>query len=71
MYICIRITNKRENYEEADKITREEFVTLIVNAFAKDAEIIEPIFEDVDSGAWYYEFIQKAKKELVVVWVLD
>lgn len=44
-----------------DNITREEFVTLIVNAFAKDAEVIEPVFEDVASDAWYYEFIQKAK----------
>jgi len=43
-----------------DNITREEFVKLIVCAFAPDAEASSHKFTDATENAWYNEYISKA-----------
>lgn len=44
----------------ADNITREEFMTLLVRAFAEKAVLENVAFTDVESGAWYEEYLGKA-----------
>jgi len=43
-----------------DIVTREEFVKMLVEAFAKDAEVKAVSFKDVDANSWYYEYVAKA-----------
>ncbi len=41
-------------------ITREEFVTMIANAFNLSDDEAKAEFSDVDTGAWYYKFLASA-----------
>ncbi len=43
-----------------DYITREEFATIVVNAFLEKQPLAKISFADVKDGEWYYEKIQKA-----------
>lgn len=56
------IRGKSENrFAANDNVTREEFVAMIVRAFDfGEAAQTAPSFDDVDSGAWYYDDIALA-----------
>lgn len=41
-------------------VKREEFVKILILALNVSAEETEKNFEDVDSNAWYYEYVMKA-----------
>ena len=58
----IGIINGYENgkFMPSNPITREEFVTIIVNAFFKDTALSDISFNDVDETAWYCKYIKKA-----------
>ena len=57
-----KIINGRGNnlFCPDDKITREEFITLIVQMFGIDGEY-ENTFTDVDENAWYAKYVSSAK----------
>ncbi len=54
-----------------DYITREEFATIVVNAFLEKQPLAEISFADVKDGEWYYEKIQKAYGAGVVNGISD
>ena len=54
-----------------DYITREEFATIVVNAFLEKQPLAEIKFADVKDGEWYYEKIQKAYGAGVVNGISD
>lgn len=43
-----------------DKMKREEFTKIIVDAFLKDAQTGKLPFDDTDQNAWYYPYVVKA-----------
>lgn len=43
-----------------DNLTREELASILVSAFAKDAEEAETAFLDVPKDSWYYSAVAKA-----------
>ncbi len=55
-----------------DMVTREEFVKMLVGAFAPEVEISEKIsFNDVDKNAWYYPYIEKGVNAGIVTGYSD
>lgn len=54
-----------------DYITREEFATIVVNAFLEKQPLAKISFADVKDGEWYYEKIQKAYGAGVVNGISD
>lgn len=54
-----------------DYITREEFATIVVNAFLEKQPLAEISFADVKDDEWYYEKIQKAYGAGVVNGISD
>ena len=51
-----------KKFAPEDNITRAEFVTLLVNAFAIDSQDTETNFTDVKSGEWYAKAVASAEK---------
>ncbi len=49
-----------------DHVTREEFAKMVVEALEIQAENGEMNFSDVQTGAWYYDYVLKAKTSGVV-----
>ena len=54
-----------------DSITREEFVKLVVELFGMTDSTATAEFTDVDSGAWYYQYVATAAKKGIVSGVGD
>lgn len=56
------IVSKADNnkFRPNDNITREEFVKLVVCAFADDVDLTEHRFTDEEEGAWYNQYLTKA-----------
>lgn len=52
-------------------ITREEFVTMLVNAFNLSDEEAAAEFSDVDTGAWYYKFLASAYAKGIISGIDD
>ena len=54
-----------------DSITREEFVKLVVELFGMTDSTAKAEFTDVDSSAWYYQYVATAAKKGIVSGVGD
>lgn len=52
----------RTEFYPVDGVTREQFVKMLVIAFGLEDSTAECTFSDVDSGAWYYEYVAAAQK---------
>lgn len=48
-----------DEFKPNDFITREEFVTMVVNAFASDENIAEITFSDVKETDWFYGCVSR------------
>ena len=48
------------------RITRAEFVKLVINAFKFDTQTAECTYKDVEANSWYYKYIAAAEKAGVV-----
>lgn len=49
-----------------DKVTREEFVKMLILAFGLEAEGSDVTFADCDKNAWYYKYIVSGVKQGVI-----
>ncbi len=49
-----------QKFAPLDKVTREEFVKMILVAFDIETDPAELKFEDVDKNAWYYTYVAQA-----------
>lgn len=58
------IVSGKGNHEfcPMDKVTREEFVKMLVNAFLMDSEEADVSFSDAEIGAWYMPYLKKSVK---------
>lgn len=59
------------NFRPDDKITREEFIKVIVNTFGIYDENAECSFSDVPAGAWYEAYIASAVNAGIVTGVSE
>ncbi|MBQ9267858.1 MAG: S-layer homology domain-containing protein [Clostridia bacterium] len=48
------------NYRPEDEVSRAEFVTMLMRVFEPEAKANLSSYKDVDSNAWYYDYIAKA-----------
>lgn len=55
-----------EKFRPDDKISREEFVTIAVNAFKLYNPDAECEFYDVPEGAWYYKYVASAYENNII-----
>jgi len=56
-----------ETFRPANAIVREEFITLVAKAFSLTTGPEEPVsFNDVDSNAWYAEYIKAAQSNKII-----
>lgn len=53
-------------FEPEGRVTRAEFVTLVVKALGLKPEIGSKSFKDVEETVWYYEYIETAYKANIV-----
>ncbi len=49
-----------QKFAPLDKVTREEFVKMILVAFDIETDPADLTFEDVDKDAWYYTYVAQA-----------
>jgi len=54
------------NFRPNDKISREEFVTIAVNAFKLYDDNAKCDFNDVSNEAWYYKYVASAYKNKII-----
>ncbi len=59
------------NFKPNNKITREEFVKIVVTAFGKYDESATADFKDVNSDAWYYSYIASGVKNGIINGISD
>jgi len=66
------IISKADNYRPSDKVTREEFVKLIIAATGGiDSDTQSQGFTDTDNTAWYYPYITAAHDRGIVTGNVD
>lgn len=53
-------------FDPNGNVTREEFVTMLINVLGLETEEPEQIFDDVKSDAWYEKYINTAYKNGIV-----
>ena len=53
-------------FKPSNSVTREEFVTMLVNALGLVDSGAECSFNDVDSSAWYYKYVASAYSKGIV-----
>ena len=58
-------------FSPTDKVTREQFLKMLLAATKADTDEAENIFADVENGAWYVPYVLTAKKLGIVSGISD
>lgn len=54
------------SFKPGKTVTREEFITMLINAFGKYDKSAECAFEDVPSGSWFYSYAASGFKAGII-----